>query len=57
MEDNELLIESIDRLTEAVTEVAVKLKRLVNKPSFTPEKYQEIIKTIHNGKENTTIQQ
>ena len=56
MEDNKLLIESIDRLTEAVTEVAVKLKRLVNKPSFTPEKYQEILKTIHNGK-NATIQQ
>ena len=57
MEDNKLLIESIDRLTEAVTEVAVaatevavKLKRLANNPSFTPEKYLEILKTIHNGK-------
>ena len=57
MEDNKLLIESIDRLTEAVTEVAVKLKRLTNNPSFTPGKYLEILKTIHNGKENTTIQQ
>ena len=42
------LIESIDNLTAATTEVAVKLKRLANSNPITPEKYKEIIKTIRN---------
>ena len=43
------LIESIDRLTDAVTEVAVKIKRLTNQGILPPEKYQEIINKIKNG--------
>ena len=36
------LIESIDKLTSSVTEVAVKLKRLTNSP-ITKEKYNQIV--------------
>ena len=39
------LIESIDNLTAATTEVAVKLKRLANSNPITPEIYREIIKS------------
>ena len=42
------LIESIDNLTAATTEVAVKLKRLSNANPITPEIYQRILKTIKN---------
>ena len=47
MEDRQTdrLIESIDNLTAATTEVAVKLKRLANGNPITPEKYKHIIKT------------
>ena len=50
MEDRQTdrLIESIDNLTAATTEVAVKLKRLANSNPITAEKYKEIIKTIRN---------
>ena len=34
------LIESIDRLTDAVTEVAVKIKRLTNQGILPPDKPQ-----------------
>ena len=39
------LIESIDNLTAATTEVAVKLKRLANSNPITVDKYKEIIKS------------
>ena len=42
------LIESIDNLTAATTEVAVKLKRLANSNPITPEIYREIIKITRN---------
>ena len=42
------LIESIDNLTAATTEVAVKLKRLANSNPITPEIYKEIIKITEN---------
>ena len=49
MEDRQIdrLIESIDNLTSATVEVAVKLKRLVNSNPITPEIYKEIVKNIH----------
>ena len=39
------LIESIDNLTAATIEVAVKLKRLTNSNPITVGKYKEIIKS------------
>lgn len=49
MEDRQTdrLIESIDRLTDAVTEVAVKVKRATNAGILSPEKYKEIIDKIN----------
>ncbi len=45
MEDYKIdqLTHSIDKLTEAMTELAVKVKRLTNSP-ITREKYNEVVK-------------
>ena len=44
------LIESVDNLTSAVTELCVKLKRASQSP-LTHEKYNEILKAIKDGKD------
>ena len=51
MEDRQIdrLVESIENLTAATTEVAVKLKRLANSNPITPEIYKHITKTTNNG--------
>ena len=43
-----MLVESIDKLTSAMTELAVKVKRLTNSP-ITPDKYKQIKDHFNNG--------
>ena len=45
-------IEAIENLTAAVTELAVKVKRLTNSP-ITPEKYNYIKKVRNDDTSNT----
>ena len=49
------LMTSIDNLTTATIEVAIKLKRLTNSNPITPEIYHHIVKTVHNESNKKNI--